>query len=100
LGVARVTLAEFKAIAREQFFMLLLEPEAAVEAIPKMLPDDPALRQRVFDFLRQVLSATGDIEPEVMERLRQLGRLCDVDVDAPRVANLPVAAKAEQAKAS
>src|SRR5579871_168202 len=100
LGVARVTLAEFKAIAREQFFMLLLEPEAAVEAIPKMLPADPALRKQVFDFLRGVLSATGEIEPEVMERLRQLGRSCGVDVDAPRVANLPVAAMAVKAKAS
>src|ERR1700688_1897575 len=35
---ARLTLAEFKTIVREQFFMLLLEPEASLAAIPELLP--------------------------------------------------------------
>ena len=34
---SRLTLAQFKKIAREQFFMLLLEPEASLAAIPKLL---------------------------------------------------------------
>src|SRR5215217_1828780 len=35
---SRLTLAQFKKIVREQFFMLLLEPEASLAAIPKLLP--------------------------------------------------------------
>ena len=36
---SRMTLAEFKMLVREQFFMLLLDREAALAAIPKLLPD-------------------------------------------------------------
>ncbi len=35
---SRLTLAQFKAMAREQFFLLLLDPEATLAAIPKLLP--------------------------------------------------------------
>ena len=37
---ARLTLTEFKMLVREQFFMLLLDQEAALAAIPKLLPDN------------------------------------------------------------
>ena len=37
---ARLTLSEFKMLVREQFFMLLLDREAALAAIPKLLPDN------------------------------------------------------------
>src|SRR6516164_6894622 len=37
---SKMTLAQFKAMAREQFFLLLLEPEATLAAIPKLLPSD------------------------------------------------------------
>src|SRR5262249_24563978 len=36
----RLTLAEFKMLVREQFFMLLLDRDGALAAIPKMLPND------------------------------------------------------------
>ena len=36
----RLTLAEFKALVREQYFMLLIDEEAALAAIPAMLPPD------------------------------------------------------------
>src|SRR5262249_37271665 len=36
--VPRLLLPEFKALVREQFFLLLIDPEAALAAIPKMLP--------------------------------------------------------------
>ena len=36
----RLTLSEFKMLVREQFFMLLLDREAALAAIPKLLPDN------------------------------------------------------------
>jgi hypothetical protein len=36
---SRLTLAQFKTMVREQCFLLLLEPEAALAAIPKLLPN-------------------------------------------------------------
>src|SRR3954469_2054317 len=36
---ARVTLAQFKMLVREQFFMLLLDREATLAAIPRLLPE-------------------------------------------------------------
>ena len=42
-GIApRLSLAEFKALVREQFYLLLIDQEAALAAIPKMLPDNVA----------------------------------------------------------
>ena len=45
---SRITLAEFKMLVREQFFMLLLDREAALAAIPKLLPDNMDERRRAF----------------------------------------------------
>ena len=66
---SRMTLAQFKATAREQFFLLLLEPEAALAAIPKMLPADVAERRKGLAAIRNVLSAGGEISGEAAERL-------------------------------
>ena len=66
-----MTLAQFKATAREQFFLLLLEPEAALAAIPKMLPADIAERRKGLAAIRNVLSAGGEISGEAAERLQR-----------------------------
>ena len=52
---SRMTLAQFKAMAREQFFLLLLDPEVTLAAIPKLLPADAAER-------RKGLAASGDLQ--------------------------------------
>src|SRR5439155_13973261 len=36
----RIKVAEFKMLVREQFFILLLDMEGALDAIPKLLPDN------------------------------------------------------------
>ena len=46
-----VPLSVFKATVREQFYMLLIDPEAALAAIPSMLPDDPETRRKAFDLI-------------------------------------------------
>jgi hypothetical protein len=99
-GTPRMTLSQFKAIAREQYFMLLLEPEAAVAAIPSLLPADLQVRRKVLDTVREVLSARGEIEPEVGSRLQHLARLCGVEGASLRLAVPLPKAKPEQAKAS
>ena len=42
-------LAAFKALVREQFNMLLIDTEAALAAIPAMLPPDAETRRKAFD---------------------------------------------------
>src|SRR6266404_2109711 len=58
---ARLTLAQFKMLVREQFFMLLLDQERALAAI------------------REVLSAGAEISGEVAKRLKRIAELFGVD---------------------
>jgi pimeloyl-ACP methyl ester carboxylesterase len=75
----RLTLAEFKMLVREQFFMLLLEREAALAAIPKLLPENMDERRRAFALIEQVLSASAEISGEVAKRLKQVAGLFGLD---------------------
>ena len=70
-----VTLTEFKAIAREQFYMLLLDTEGALSAIPSMLPPDPETRQKALELISQVLRARGELSADDRERLQRVSRL-------------------------
>ena len=70
-----MTLAEFKQTLREQFFGLLLDPDAALAAIPSMLPADPAVRTKALEILRQTVHATGKASGKRAERLAQVEKL-------------------------
>jgi hypothetical protein len=72
---ARLTLAEFKMLVREQFFMLLLDQEGALAAIPRLLPDNANERRAAFAAIREVLSASAKISGEVAKRLQRLAEL-------------------------
>jgi len=76
---ARITLAEFKMLVREQFFMLLLDREAALAAIPRLLPENTDERRRVFSAIQEVLSASAEISGEVAKRLKQVAGLFGLD---------------------
>ncbi len=100
---SKMTLAQFKATAREQFFLLLLEPEAALAAIPKMLPADIAERRKGLAAIRNVLSAGGEISGEAAERLRLITALFETNEAAPSGAGadkVPFVPSADRAKAS
>jgi hypothetical protein len=87
----RTTLVEFKAMVHDQWFMLLLDQEAAVAALPALIPDAKS-RRRTVAAVRQVLSAGGEITGEVAERLRRVARLLDVEaVSEPAVTTTSVA---------
>jgi hypothetical protein len=75
----RPTLAEFKALVREQYYMLLIDREATLAAIPDLLPSDADVRRKAFAALRQVLSAAGEIANEAADRLQRVGRLFDIE---------------------
>lgn len=67
-----LTLEEFKQVLREQFFSLLLDQDAALAAIPGMLPADAAAREQALTALRQVVSAAGELSGERAARLARI----------------------------
>ena len=67
--------AQFKQILREQFFALLLDREAALAAIPTMLPADAAARAKILETVRRIVSAAGDLGEERAGRLAQVEKL-------------------------
>jgi pimeloyl-ACP methyl ester carboxylesterase len=76
---ARLTLAQFKLLVREQFFMLLLDQERALAAIPKLLPNNANERRAAFAAIGEVLSASAEISGEVARRLQRVAELFGVD---------------------
>lgn len=80
-AASRMPLSEFKSLVREQFFMLLLDQEASLAAIPKMLPQDMDQRRAVFAAIREVLSVGGEIFGETARRLDRVAQLFGVGGD-------------------
>ncbi len=74
-GGTHLTLAQFKTMVREQFFMLLVDQDAALAAIPKLLPESADERHAGLAAIREVLSASAEISGEVARRLKQVGQL-------------------------
>jgi pimeloyl-ACP methyl ester carboxylesterase len=72
---SRLTLAQFKTMVREQFFMLLLEPEASLAAIPKLLPASEDQCREGLAVIRSVLSASAQISGETATRFDRVTQL-------------------------
>lgn len=86
-AAAQLSLPEFKMLVREQFFMLLLDPEEALAAIPKLLPADDSQRRAAFVAMREVLAASGVVSGERAVRLRRIADLFGVEGD-PQLSNV------------
>jgi len=97
---ADVSLTEFKRIVREQFYMLLLDSEGALAAIPSMLPPEPEIRQQAIDLIKEVLSAAGELSNEDRERLQRVGRLLGKEDRLSVVRGSAGSARAPSSKAS
>ena len=97
-----IPLSAFKATVREQFYMLLIDTEAALAALPSMLPDDSDTRQKAFDLICQVLTTRGESSAQDRERIQRVDRLFHVDGQLRTPRNLVIAAdnQKEHAKAS
>jgi len=99
---SKMTLAQFKAMGREQFFLLLLEPEATLAAIPKLLPSDLAERRKGLAAIRNVLSSSGEIAGETAERLKRVAALFGLDEQPSGTGaeKVPFVPSTDKAKAS
>ena len=79
---------EFKSLLREQFYILLLDQDGALAAIPKMLPRDAAQRRQAFDALTRILSARGPLDDEDQRRLARVAELFALDQQTSEAANV------------
>lgn len=85
-------LAEFKALVREQFFMLLIDPAEAIATLPNLLPDDMDARGKALVIIRQVLAAKGGLSGESearMQRIAQIFVATGAVIAAPSLALVP-----------
>jgi hypothetical protein len=96
-------LSAFKALVREQFYILLVDTEAALAAIQSMLPPDADTCRKGFDLVKQALSARGAFSDEDNKRIQRIVRAFGLDEPSTTVPNLTVIASTQQeaqAKAS
>ena len=70
----RLSLAEFKILVRDQFFVLQLEPERAIEVLPSLVPEADARK----DLLKQVHAIISAGDPPTTAERDRLGRLARV----------------------
>jgi pimeloyl-ACP methyl ester carboxylesterase len=56
---------------KDQYFMLLLDEERALAALPKLVPQ-PADREVALEMVRRVLTAQGELTPGRKERLARI----------------------------
>jgi len=68
-------LETFKRMVRAQYFSLHLGAEAALAAIPKMLPAAAAERRRLLETIRRTIEASGAATGERGERLARIEAL-------------------------
>ena len=94
-----IPIADFKALVRAQFNILLIDQEAALAAIPSMLPPEMETREKGYDLIKQVLSARGELAAEDKERMSDVARLFGLEAGGgrPQLREVP---KKPQAKAS
>ncbi|KSV84048.1 DUF3141 domain-containing protein [Sinorhizobium sp. GL28] len=83
----QLTLADFKAVMREQYFMLLIDEDAALAALPKLLPEAIEERRAAFTALREVLEASGVLTGLAAERLQRVATLFRLDSEPPVAIN-------------
>jgi pimeloyl-ACP methyl ester carboxylesterase len=91
-----ITLAHYKAVVREQWAMLTIDEKAAMEALPKILPADPAKRRAMFEKIREIRTAAGELEGEAKRRFEEVRRLFNLEA---RPAAAPTKGKPQQARA-
>jgi hypothetical protein len=59
LAHPEVSPAEFKAAVREQWAILAVDEDAAIEALPQLLPSDATTRRALSSLLSAAVAATG-----------------------------------------
>jgi hypothetical protein len=80
-------------LVREQFNILLIDQEAALAAIPSMLPPDTESREKAYDIIAQIMSAKGELSADDKKRMGEVAKLFGVET-ATRKSHLRTVSKA------
>jgi hypothetical protein len=67
-----MSLAQFKTIVREQYLLVCLDEDRAINALPTLLGPDTAERKAALDTLHRILDARGDMSAEGRRRLTRV----------------------------
>jgi Protein of unknown function (DUF3141) len=100
LNVARqqlmhLTLAEFKIVVRDQFYILQLEPERAIEVLPTLVRETDG-RKELLKQVRMIAGAGDPVTAAEDDRLTRLSQVFAVPIAkpaAPTTSNRPDAAR-------
>jgi hypothetical protein len=84
----RVPFGQLREIVKEQVFLMELDGERALAALPKLVPTEQA-RRAVIDAAQQLLGARGTPHPDEIARLHQVKGLLHLDREAATRANEP-----------
>jgi hypothetical protein len=82
----RVSLSRFKEIVHEQNMILQLDEARAMAEMPQLMPREPEERQRVWNSIRSILTAAGELKGEAARRLAYVGELLSSPAQAASVA--------------
>jgi hypothetical protein len=96
-------LPDFKRLVRDQFYMLLIDTEAALAAIPSMLPADARTKLGAFELIKQVMCARGELSTEDRIRMLRIAALFGIERESSDVgifAIAPISQKLDQERAS
>ena len=93
LNVARqqlmhLSLAAFKVMVRDQFFVLQLEPGRAVEMLASLVPDADA-RKELLSQVRTIAGAGDPLTPAERDRLARLSQVLGVPTENPVTSTVP-----------
>ncbi|MCL6285766.1 DUF3141 domain-containing protein [Ruegeria sp. 2012CJ41-6] len=71
------SLQDFKDMLREQFLMLLVDEDRAIETLPDLMAGQAKERDEVLAMIRLIAGTGGPLSPESEERLAQIEKLWD-----------------------
>ncbi|HVP61764.1 MAG TPA: DUF3141 domain-containing protein [Myxococcaceae bacterium] len=74
----RRSLAELKQVLKEQFLLVTLDEERAVETLPALLPKSVEKRRAALEVLHRMVSARGALPEEGLARLHRIEALFEV----------------------
>ncbi len=78
LGDRQPSIAELKAAARKQGAIVQLDPEAAIAALPKLVPD-MGVRRALMAAVYRVVTASRPLEGERRERFREVQKAFGIE---------------------
>ncbi|CAG2156210.1 hypothetical protein LMG31506_05632 [Cupriavidus yeoncheonensis] len=77
-GRGRLTLAEFKSLVRQQTFIVQLDRQRALEALPQMVPEQDE-RRRLMVAAHRVLTVIAPLEGERLAHYREVADVLGTD---------------------